>query len=191
MRRVVLLAFLALFSLPLCAQQSVAEIAAQAKAARALPANAPTRDQVLTLFDLLQVRKNMATMMDSMKKVAQEAAEQNFRQRVPDATPKQLELMNKMIDDMFGEMHVDEFVDVSISIYQNHLTKSDIDEIIKFYSSPVGQKLLREQPQMMQESMKAAGEIQQKRMESISQKMDQRMQELVDASQEKSPAPKK
>ncbi len=44
---------------------------------------------------------------------------------------------------------------------------------------------------MMQESMKAAGEIQQKRMESISQKMDQRMQELVDASQEKSPAPKK
>src|SRR6266567_380074 len=91
MRKAVLLLFLALSSLPLCAQQSVAEIAAQAKAARALPANAPTRDQVLTLFDLLQVRKNMATMMDSMKKVAQEAAEQNFRQRVPDATPKQLE----------------------------------------------------------------------------------------------------
>ncbi len=190
MRRVVLLLFLALFSLPLCAQQSVAEIAAQAKAARALPANAPTRDQVLTLFDLLQLRRNMVTMLDSMKKMAQEGAEQNFRQRIPDATPKQLELMYKMIDDVFSEMHVDEFVDVTVSIYQNHLTKLDIDEIIRFYSSPVGQKLLREQPQMMQESMKAAAEIQQKRMESISQKVEQRMREFIEASQDKSASPK-
>jgi hypothetical protein len=191
MRRVVLLVFLALFSLPLCAQQSVAEIAAQAKAAHALPANAPTRSQVLTLFDLLQVRRNMVVAMDGMKKAAQEGAAQSFRERVPDPTPKQLELLNKMMEDMFGDMPLDEIVDAIVPVYQSHLTKSDIEEIIRFYSSPVGQKLLREQPQMMQEGMKAAAEVQQKRMQIISQKMDQRMQELVDASQEKSPAPKK
>jgi hypothetical protein len=190
MRRVVLLVFLAFFSLPLCAQ-SVAEIAAQAKAARALPANAPTREQVLTLFDLLQVRRNMELMMDGMKKAAQEGAEQSFRQRVSDPTPQQLDLLNKMIADIFGEMPLDEILDATIPVYQSHLTRSDIEEIIRFYSSPVGQKLLHEQPQMLQESMKAASEVQQKRVEIMSRKMEQRMQELVDASQAKSPAPKK
>jgi hypothetical protein len=190
MRKAVLLLFLVLGSLPLCAQQSVAEIAAQAKAAHALPANAPTREQVLTLFDLLQVRQNMAAMMDGVKKAAQAGAEQSFRQRVPDPTPKQLELLNKLMEDAFGDMPLNELVDAIVPVYQSHLTKSDIDEIIRFYSSPVGQKLLREQPQMMQEGMKAASEIQQKRMEGISQKMEQRMREL-EASQDNSPAPKK
>jgi hypothetical protein len=42
----------------------------------------------------------------------------------------------------------------------------------------------------MQESMKAAAEIQQKRMESISQKVEQRMREFIEASQDKSASPK-
>ncbi len=188
MRKAVLLLFLALSSLPLCAQQSVAEIAAQSKAAHALPANAPTRDQVMTLFDLLQVRRNMVVMMDGMKKAAQEGATQSFRQRVPDPTPKQLELLNKMMEDAFGDMPIDEIVDAIIPVYQSHLTKTDIEEIIRFYASPVGQKLLREQPQMMQEGMKAASEIQMQRMETITRKMDERMREIVEASQDHSPA---
>jgi len=195
MRKAVFLMCLAFSALPLSAQQSVAEIAAQSKAAHALPANAPTRDQVMTLFDLLQVRRNMVVLMDGMKKAAQEGAAQSFRQRVPDPTPKQLELLNKMMEDAFGDMPLDEIVDAIVPVYQSHLTKTDIEEIIRFYSSPVGQKLLREQPQMMQEGMKAASEVQMQRMETITKKMDERMQEIVEASQDngpaKRPAPKK
>ncbi len=195
MRKAVFLMCLAFSALPLSAQQSVAEIAAQSKAAHALPANAPTRDQVMTLFDLLQVRRNMVVLMDGMKKAAQEGAAQSFRQRVPDPTPKQLELLNKLMEDAFGDMPLDEIVDAIVPVYQSHLTKTDIEEIIRFYSSPVGQKLLREQPQMMQEGMKAASEVQMQRMETITKKMDERMQEIVEASQDngpaKRPAPKK
>jgi len=191
MRKTVFLLCLVLPSLPLCAQQSVAEAAAKAKAAHALPADAPTREQVLRLFDLLQIRRNMVVMMDGMKKAAQAGAEESFRQRVPDPTPKQLELLNQMMADAFGDMPLDAILDAIIPVYQSHLTKTDIDEIIRFYSSSVGQKLLREQPQMMQEGMKAASEVQQQRMEIVGKKMEQRMQELVEASPDKSPAPKK
>jgi len=86
MRKAVFLMCLAFSALPLSAQQSVAEIAAQSKAAHALPANAPTRDQVMTLFDLLQVRRNMVVLMDGMKKAAQEGAAQSFR-KIPNGVP--------------------------------------------------------------------------------------------------------
>ncbi len=46
-----------------------------------------------------------------------------------------------------------------IPIYQRHLTKTDLDAVISFYASPVGQKLLKEQPAMMAESMQAGQNI--------------------------------
>ena len=46
-------------------------------------------------------------------------------------------------------------LDDMIPVYQKHLTKSDVDEMIKFYSTPTGQKFLREMPAMTAEGMEA------------------------------------
>ena len=43
-----------------------------------------------------------------------------------------------------------------IPVYQRHFSKSDIDGLIAFYSSPTGQKFLREMPAVTAESMQAA-----------------------------------
>src|SRR5437899_4455123 len=110
-----------------------------------LPADAPSRDQVLTLLDLLQVRRNMAVMMDSMKQIMKQGAEQSFREKVHNPTPEQLAAVRGMIDDVIDGISADDMVNAVITIYQRHLSKSDIEEMIRFYSSPVGQKLLREQ----------------------------------------------
>jgi len=59
-----------------------------------------------------------------------------------------------------------------VPIYQKHLTKSDLDAILAFYSSPIGQKLQREQPAMMQEGMQAGGEIGRRRLGAMMQQMD-------------------
>jgi hypothetical protein len=181
-----------LFSLPALAQQSVAEVAAQSRAAgQALPADAPTRDQVLTFLDLVQVRKDMAAGLGNLKQIAKQGAEQSFRQKVPNPTPKQLDALNGIIDDMFAEMPLDEMMNAVISIYQRHLTKTDLEELIRFYSSPVGQKMISEQPQIMQESMRAGAAIQRKRMDEMMVKVNQRMQALAEASQDSNPTPKK
>jgi|TARA_B100001964_G_C13695643_1_gene363731 hypothetical protein len=47
----------------------------------------------------------------------------------------------------------DDLVEMIIPIYQKYLTEKDISELNKFYSSPVGKKLIRYQPIIMQESM--------------------------------------
>ena len=49
----------------------------------------------------------------------------------------------------------DDLVEMVIPIYQKYLTEKDISELNKFYSSPVGKKLIRYQPKIMQESMTA------------------------------------
>ena len=190
-RSLVLLVLLAVAA-PAYAQQSVAEAAAQAKAkAEALPPDAATQEQVMTLLDLLQVRKTVTLMMDGMKQAMKQGAEQSFREQVPDPTPKQLEALHGMIDDAIGDMPMDELLQAMVPIYRRHLTKSDIDEMIRFFSGPVGQKLLREQPQMMQEGMQAGVAIQQKRMDQIMARIKERVRKLAEADDEKDQIPKK
>lgn len=190
-RSLLLLVLLAVAA-PVFAQQSVAEAAAQAKSkAEALPADAPSHDQVMTLFDLLQIRRTMSLAMDGMKQAIKQGAEQSLRERVPDPTPKQLAALREMLDSVMGDMPMDEMVEAAVTVYRRHLSKSDVEEMIRFYGSPVGQKLLREQPQMMQESMKAGMAIQQKRMDQIMAKIREGEQKMLEADEEKNATPKK
>lgn len=190
MRKFILtLAVLACAGLSLNAQQSLGEIAAQAKASKqALPADAPSREQILRFFDVLQVRQNMQIAIDGMKEQMKSGAEQGFRHKLPNATAEQIHQMQAMVDDAFSEISYDELLDSMVPVYQRHLSKSDIDGILAFYASPAGKKLLHEQPAMMRESMEAAGAVEQKRMDGILKKLDSRMDQMVEQSQQ---APKK
>jgi hypothetical protein len=193
MRKAVFLLVLMAAAAPLYAQQSVAEAAAQAKAkSEGLAADAPTRDQVMKLLDLLQIRKSMSLMMDGMKQAMKQGAEEAFRERVPNPTPKQLEALNGMVDDMMADMPLDEMIEAIVPIYRRHLSKSDVEEVIRFYSSTVGQKLLREQPQMIQEGMQAGVEIQQKRMDQMMAKIRERTEKMAEEEEkDKAATPKK
>jgi uncharacterized protein len=193
MRSRVLL-FLALLAVaaPVFAQQSVAEAAAQAKSKpEVFAADAPTHDQVMTLLDLLQIRRNMSMMMEGMKQAMKQGAEQAFREGVPDPSPAQLEALHGMVDDAMADMPLDEMVEAVVPIYRRHLAKSDVEEMIRFFSGPAGQKLLREQPQMIQEGMQAGIAIQQKRMDQMMVKIRERAQKMVEAGKEKGDTPKK
>ena len=190
-RGLLLLVLLAVAA-PVFAQQSVAEAAAQAKSkVEVFPADAPTHDQVMTLLGLLQVRKMMVTLMDGMQQAMKQSAERSFRERVPDPTPKQLEALNGMVEDAVGGLPMDEMVEAMVPIYRRHLSKSDVDEMIRFFGGPVGQKLLREQPQMMQEGMRAGVAVAERRMEQIKIKISERSQQLIEADEEKNGASKK
>ena len=193
MRKAVFLFVLMAAAASLYAQQSVAEAAAQAKAKpEGLAADAPTRDQVMKLLDLLQVRKSMSLMMDGMKQAMKQGAEEAFRERVPNPTPKQLEALNGMVDDMMADMPLNELIEAMVPIYRRHLSKSDVEEVIRFYSSAVGQKLLREQPQMIQEGMQAGVEIQQKRMDQMMAKIRERTEKMAEEEEkDKAAAPRK
>jgi hypothetical protein len=50
-----------------------------------------------------------------------------------------------------------QLVDMLVPIYASHLTPSELEELVRFYTSPIGQRLTAAQPTIFKESM-AAGE---------------------------------
>lgn len=135
-------------------------------------AGAPSREEVLKFLDVLRIRPQLAQYFEGVAKQAKLGAEEGFKQKIPDATPAQLAQVDQFAEGLFKEMPIDEMIDAMVPIYQKHLTKEDLSAILAFYSSPVGQKLQREQPAMMQEGMQVGGEIGRRRLTTMMQKMD-------------------
>jgi hypothetical protein len=180
---------------PAFAQQSVAEAAAQSRAAaeaKRAAAAPPSREDVLKLFDLLQITKTMDAVIKATKQQSMEIAEQMIREKIPDITATQKKQFEEIMDDVMqsslGPAAIKEMLEATIPVYQRHLTKADLDAMVAFYSSPAGQKILREQPAMVQESMEASAGIQQRIARSMFQKIDERIAKMAEA--EKEPAKK-
>lgn len=149
---------------------------------------APSREDVLKFLDLLRVKAQLAQYFEGVGKQAKLGAEEGFKQRVPNATPAQLAEVDKFAESLFKDMPVDEMLDAMVPIYQKHLTKEDMAGILAFYSSPVGQKLQREQTAMMQEGMQVGGEIGRRRIGTMMQQMDDFITKMA-AQQPNSPKP--
>ncbi len=79
--------------------------------------------------------------------------------------------MRKWIDDLMTNMPMDEMEESMIPPYQKHFTHGDIEAMNAFYSSPVGQKVLRELPDVMQEGMQAMRPTLNKYIEDSKQRM--------------------
>ena len=91
---------------PAFGQQSVAEAAAQSRAAaeaRKALAAPPTREDVLKLFDLLQITKTMDAVVNATKQQSMEIAEQMMREKMPEATPEQKKKFQAMLDEVMHE----------------------------------------------------------------------------------------
>jgi hypothetical protein len=161
-----------------------------AAAAQSTPADGttPSKEEVLKFLDILRVKSQLSLYFDGVAKQAKLGAEEGFKHKVPDATPAQLADVDDFAAKLFQGMPIDEMVDAMVPIYQRHLSHEDIEAILAFYSSPVGQKLLREQPAMMQEGMKVGGEIGRRRLEAMMQQMDDFITKLAQ-EQKKQPKP--
>ena len=148
----------------------------------------PTKADVLKFMDLLQVRARMEQMMDGMKNGMKEGARAGFKTKVTDASPAQLEKVDAITDIIFKDFPIDEMIDAIVPIYQKHLTKSDLESIIAFYASPVGQKLLKEQPAMMAESMRAGQDIMLRKLPQIEERIKAKVDELAAEKGKKKPS---
>ena len=53
----------------------------------------------------------------------------------------------------FLKTSINDLVDMLVPVYSKYLTKSDLEELINFYQTPVGRKFAKNTPLIMQESM--------------------------------------
>jgi uncharacterized protein len=98
-----------------------------------------------------QKEKDIRTLLDlsGAAKLGMQVIDQmitQMRQIHPDVPPDFWDAFKK-------EANAEDFTNLVVPIYAKHFSDDEVKELIKFYKSPIGQKLVREQPQMMRESM--------------------------------------
>ncbi|HYL86396.1 MAG TPA: DUF2059 domain-containing protein [Candidatus Angelobacter sp.] len=177
MKRILLTSLLCLvIGIPCFAQQS--------------PSDAPaTKVDIQKYLDAMHSREMMTKMVDAMSKpLHQMLHEQYLRDR--DKLPADFEeRMNKVLDDYLTKFPWDEMLDAMVPVYQKHFTKGDVDALLVFYSSPTGQKMIRELPAISAESMQVVMPLVQKQMASITEHVQQEVAQMIKNSEGK-PAPK-
>jgi len=151
---------------------------------QATPPDAPaSRDDILKLFDVMQIRQQMRSVMDEMLKQQKDLAHEMIRKRYPQTSAAKIAEFDRVMEESMREFPVDALLDDMIPVYIKHLTKADADAMSSFYSSPTGKKLLREMPAMTTEAMQVAyGRMEQQR--------DTLQKRLEDMEKQNHPAPK-
>jgi uncharacterized protein len=147
-----------------------------------------TKDDVIVLFRTMHshdmVQKVLEVQSQTMRQMFQEQLDKE-KMPVSDSSTR----MQKLMDQFIKDMPIDEMTEAMIPSYQKHFTHGDIEAMNAFYSSPVGQKVIEELPQVTQEGLQAMMPLLYKYLNDWKGKMQQELKQAPNpANTQKSPA---
>jgi len=145
-----------------------------------------TKEDVARYFEVVHSRQMVDQVMGAMSKPIHQMMHDQYLKNKDKLPPDFEERMSKQVDEMLKNMPWDEMMQAMMPAYQKHFTKGDIDSLVAFYSSPTGQKLLRELPGIMSDSMQAMMPIMEKYMESVQKQMNDELAQALKDSDKKS-----
>jgi hypothetical protein len=139
---------------------------------------AASRDDILLYLRAVHSHDMMEKTMQAMLKPMDQAFRDQFAKdgkKVPAGAEKQY---NKMTEELLKNMPIDEMTQAMIPVYEKHFTKGDVQNLIAFYSSPTGQKVLEEMPAITGETMQAMMPIMRRYVEKSQDRVQQQVKEL-------------
>ena len=126
-------------------------------------------EEMLEVSQASSVLDNMSKQVDAM--FAQTVQQMNLTgDKQAEAEKYQQRLNTIMKEELSWDKLKGQFVDVYVDVF----SEEELEELVEFYKSPLGQKLIVKMPQLMQESMGLA----QKQMQSIIPKIKALSQEM-------------
>jgi uncharacterized protein len=154
------------------------------------PSDAPaSQEDIEKYLDTMHARDLMKSTLDAVTKQMHQMIHNEIKNQ-PNLPADFEARMDKMMDDMFKNFPTDDLLQAMIPAYQKHLTKGDVDSLTAFYSTPTGQKILKEMPAMTAEAMQASSGIIQKMMAQAQERVQTeiaQMQKEPDGSSAKQP----
>lgn len=175
---------------PVLLAQVPAEQTTVATSAPAIPPDQqPTNEQLTKLFEVMRLKEQMQNVLKMMPAMMQQQVlaqikEMSSKLSGGSAPPPEFQaalekMLNKYMKKAMEMYNVDEMlIDVG-AIYKRHLSRSDVDGLMAFYSSPAGQHLLNEQPKIMQEYTPIVMKRVQERSKVLMDEMAQDMDEFI------------
>src|SRR5258708_9178620 len=151
-----------------------------------------SKQDIERLFVALHVRERQQLILENSHKQAKTMFNEILQKELPEASKEERAQLQGMIDEMIDDIDKDYPMDAilqdMVPIYQRHLTKSDSDQLMAFYSSPVGQRMLRELPAITSEAMQVSSSYLQPRMEAAITKLKAKVERMVEEDRKKKDA---
>jgi uncharacterized protein len=117
--------------------------------------NSASKADVLKLFEVMHLRDQMKLVMNQVSGQMKAMSHDQLRKQNPQIADEEIAKLDAQSDELLKAMPIDGMLDDMIPVYQKHLSRSDVDGMMSFYSSPTGQKILKEMPAMTAEGMQA------------------------------------
>jgi hypothetical protein len=144
----------------------------------------PTAAQVMKFFEVMHIHDQMQSMLQTEQKQINIMMSDMFKKELPTASPKQRADFEKLISSAMNELTtnypLDDVLRDMIPVYQAHLTESDLDQVIAFYTSAAGQRLLKEMPAMTAEAMRVSYGRMQPEIEKMMKNMDESIKQMAE-----------
>ena len=180
--RVFLAAVLLCFTVPTMVGQVALSTASDAPA---------SRDDILKLFEVMQVRSQMNSVMNQVMAQMRSMNRAQMKKQNPEMTEADLVKIDAKSEELIKSMPIEGMLDDMVPVYQRHLAKSDVDAMIAFYATPTGQKLLHEMPAIAAEGMQAVQPRLMKQKDEIRRKAEESTKpDATQHSTTTSPTPK-
>lgn len=163
---------------------------APATAATVIPEDQRATDEQLNrLFEVMRVKQQMAAATQAMPQIVKQQFQQQMQELEKDhpelasLNDEQREAMGKVMQKFMGQAMTlygtDEMMADMRALYQKHLSRSDVEATIAFYSTPAGQHVLDMVPAMMQEFLPNVMAKMQTRMRPLILEMTKELTELA------------
>jgi len=137
-------------------------------------------EDIKKMFDVMHIRDQMKLVMEQVSQQMRSMTHEQIRKSQPDVTDKDIARLDAISDEVMKGMSMEGLLDDMIPVYQKHLSKSDVDAMVGFYSTPTGQKILREMPAMTRDGMQAM----QPRLRQMMDDANTRIEKMVKEQQE-------
>ena len=138
----------------LCASFIALALCVGAQTTGSIAPDAASKEDVKKLFDVMASREQMTQMMKQVFTQMRSLNREEIKKRHPDISEADLARMDHESEDLLKNFPLDEMLSDMIPIYQRHFTKTEIDALTVFYSSPAGQKYLHEMPAVTADTMR-------------------------------------
>lgn len=75
-----------------------------------------------------------------------------WKQKNPNIPERAFQILSEEVNKAMAD-NMDTLMSQIVTIYNNHFTKAEIDELLAFYSTPIGKKMISVLPQILKESL--------------------------------------
>ncbi|MGA6986193.1 MAG: DUF2059 domain-containing protein [Terriglobales bacterium] len=130
-----------------------------------------TKEDIEKYLQTVHSRGMAAKMADAMAQGLRQMLHEQYLKHKDELPADYESKMAVRMDEMFANMPWDEMMQATVPIYQKHFTKGDIDNLIVFYSTPTGEKILREMPSIATEAMRSMMPIVSKYVETVQKRL--------------------